>query len=472
MNKKYIDLDLLRAEAKLQLHSKLATAPVIHNNEELIFELRLHQTELEMQNHELQRIHVALEESRDRYLELYDFAPSAYLTLSENELIIEANLTSTTLFGVERNKLINSRFANYVAYEDGDGWYRYFRQAKQNIGKQSFELTLRRADGTHFYAHLDCLHLEKDNEPMILRITVIDITQRRQAEEVSRIAAVAFETHDGIIVTDAHKIVLRANQAFCNITGYSLEEVIGNLPSFLFSGLHDEAFYKAIWTSVACNGHWQGEVWDRSKEGEAFSLWLTINSVTDTNNGHISHYVGSFTDITALKLAEKILLDTSLLLENQVKNTKLALKKNTEESQQLNTALNILLRRQQSDRIEIQSAISNQIRGTVSPFLEKLKKAGTNTTQTNLLSILENNLADLIRDYGSKSSLSSIYQLLTPIEIQVASMIRLEFCTKKIALSLFISTGTVNVHRKHIRKKLGLNGKPTNLASYLMSLTE
>lgn len=472
MGKKSIDSNLLRTEAEVQLHHAPATELVIRPAEELLHELQTHQIELEMQNEELQRAHIALEVSRDRYLQLYDFAPVAYLTLSKNELITEANQTCATLFGVERKKLINSRFACYVALEDGDCWYRYFRQAKRQGGKQNYELTLLRADGTHFYAHLDCLHSEKDNEPMMmLRITIVDITERKQAEEALRIAAVAFETHDGIIVTDVHKLILRANRAFCHITGYSIEEVIGYTPSFLHSGLHDEDFYKAIWTSVACDGHWQGEIWDMCKEGKISPLWLTINAVTDPN-GFITHYVGAFTDITVLKKAEEILLDTRQRLERQVTTSQMELAKNKEESQKINTTLNVLLRHQQTDRYETQCTISHQVNKTILPFLEKLKKASTNTNQTNLLNILENNLEHLVKTYGRASTLSSTYQLLTPVEIQVASMVRQGLSTKKIATTLLISSGTVSIHRKHIRKKLELNGKTTNLSSYLMSLTE
>jgi PAS domain S-box-containing protein len=471
MDNKYSDPDLLRTEATLQLQHTPATEAVTHTNEELLFELRLHQTELEMQNDELRCTYLALEESRDRYLELYDFAPVAYLTLSENELITEANLTTATLLGVERNKLINSRFACYIAHEDSDSWDHYFRQAKKSADKNIFELTLRKTDGTPFYARLDCLALGKNNEPMMLRIAIIDITERKQAE-VLRIDAVAFNTHDGIIVTDAQKIILRANQAFCHITGYSREEIIGKLPSFLHSGLHDDNFYKAIWTSVEHDGQWQGEIWDKGKDGQTFPLWITINSVTDKNNGLITYYVGSFTDITALKLAERILLDASQQLKKQVITTQTELKKNTEESIELNGALNILLRRRESDRTELQAAISNQIKGSISPFLEKLKKASVNTNQTRLVTILENNLAHLIKTYGSANTSSSIHQLLTPVEMQVATMIRQGYSTKKIALTLLISLSTVNVHRKHIRKKLGLTGNPTNLTSYLMSLPE
>lgn len=109
----------------MQLVHEPATDTVTHTYEKLLRELKVRQIELEMQNEELRRTHVTLETAHDRYLQLYDFAPVAYLTLSENELITEANLTCCALLGVERNKLLNCRFAHYVAPEDGDSWYLY-----------------------------------------------------------------------------------------------------------------------------------------------------------------------------------------------------------------------------------------------------------------------------------------------------------------------------------------------------------
>ena len=120
--------------------------------DELLHELRTYQIELEMQNEELRSAYAALEASRDRYLQLYDFAPVCYLTLTEDGLIAEANLTCSTQLGVEHEKLINRRFTNYIKPEDGNLWHQHFLHAKQNHGKQNCEVTLCRADGTLFHA--------------------------------------------------------------------------------------------------------------------------------------------------------------------------------------------------------------------------------------------------------------------------------------------------------------------------------
>ena len=96
------------------------------SNDELLQSLHDHQIELEMQNEELRSAHIALEESRTRYLSLYEFAPVGYLTLTREGLIVEINLTGATLLGMERNQLINHRFSALVANKDGDRWHLFF----------------------------------------------------------------------------------------------------------------------------------------------------------------------------------------------------------------------------------------------------------------------------------------------------------------------------------------------------------
>ena len=316
--------------------------------------------------------------------------------------------------------------------------------------------------------------IERDVEgnPRLMAGTEIDITERKQTEETLRIAAVAFETQDGILVTDAEGVILRLNKAFSRITGYSAEEVIGVTPSFLRSGLHDEDFYKTIWLSVAHNGYWHGEIWDKRKNGERFPLWLTLTAVTDTN-GEITHYVGSFTDITVQKQAEKVLLEARQRLENQVATTKEELEKRKEETTEINAALKVLLKHREMDKSEAQSVLLCEVEETIMPFLKKLKGASTGRRQsTRLISILETNLKHLVDSYGSATSQSTALKHLTPVEIQVASLLRQGLSTKVIAMTLNISSGTIGIHRKHIRKKLGLVGKAVNLHSYLKSLTE
>lgn len=129
-----------------------------------------------------------------------------------------------------------------------------------------------------------------------------DITARRLAEVDLCIAAIAFESSDGMMVTDAFGMILRVNRAFSSITGYSPDEVVGQRPSMLSSGRHDAAFYSAMWAEIHLHGHWEGEVWNRRKNGQVYPQRLTIASV-EGHPGKTSHYVASLSDMTVSKAA-------------------------------------------------------------------------------------------------------------------------------------------------------------------------
>lgn len=126
--------------------------------------------------------------------------------------------------------------------------------------------------------------------------------QRKQAENELKIAATAFESQTGLIVTNASNIILRVNQAFTKITGYSALEAVGESPRFLHSGRQDEAFYQEMWESVDAKGTWEGEIWNRRKNGEIYPQHLTISTVRN-DAAIITNYVATITDITQSKAA-------------------------------------------------------------------------------------------------------------------------------------------------------------------------
>ncbi|NOS89362.1 MAG: EAL domain-containing protein [Methylococcaceae bacterium] len=131
-----------------------------------------------------------------------------------------------------------------------------------------------------------------------------DITERKQEEINLRIAATAFETKEGIIITDCNNRIIRVNSAFTRLTGYSLEEVLGQTPALLSSGRQNADFYRAMWTALKENQHWEGEIWNRRKNGEIYPEWLVITAVLDEHQ-KVSHYVATFFDISERKAAEQ-----------------------------------------------------------------------------------------------------------------------------------------------------------------------
>ncbi len=145
--------------------------------------------------------------------------------------------------------------------------------------------------------------LDEDGIVEFIISSGIDITEKHANEEELKIAAVAFNTNEAILVTDAEARILRVNRVFSEITGYEIEEVIGRYPSILRSGRHDSAFYHAMWSQINTHGYWSGEIWNKRKDGEIYPELLRITAVKD-ESGRVNNYVGSFSDISKLKQTE------------------------------------------------------------------------------------------------------------------------------------------------------------------------
>ncbi|TVU91761.1 bifunctional diguanylate cyclase/phosphodiesterase [Vreelandella titanicae] len=130
------------------------------------------------------------------------------------------------------------------------------------------------------------------------------IEEREQARAEAQIAAAAFQTHLGILITDPQGIILKVNETFSRITGYSEAEIVGNNPRMFSSGLQNSAFYRRLWKRVIKTGNWEGEIWNQRKNGELFPEWLTISAVYSVE-GALTHYVATMSDISERKAAEQ-----------------------------------------------------------------------------------------------------------------------------------------------------------------------
>lgn len=134
--------------------------------------------------------------------------------------------------------------------------------------------------------------------------TVQDITDQKLAELRLHQAAKVFEnTSEGVMITDADQRIMAVNQAFTRITGYGEDEVRGREPAILRSGRHDDDYYRRMWAAIQTSGRWQGEIWNRRKDGADYPEWLNISVVRD-DAGAIINYIGVFADITSIKEAQ------------------------------------------------------------------------------------------------------------------------------------------------------------------------
>lgn len=207
-----------RAEDALQEATEELQEHSISDAQRLIHELQVHQIELEMQNEELRDAQKELEESRDRYSDLYDFAPVGYFSFDKNGLILEVNLTGAKKLGVERNFLIKKPFSLFISPGSKDVFYVHLRQVFKTGVRQSCELKLVDKKGVQFDAQLESLSVQFGNSGHC-RTAISDITDRKKVEEAIRNTLVYTESivdtiREPLVILDAHLRLKKANFAF------------------------------------------------------------------------------------------------------------------------------------------------------------------------------------------------------------------------------------------------------------------
>ncbi|WP_409523188.1 putative bifunctional diguanylate cyclase/phosphodiesterase [Nitrincola sp. MINF-07-Sa-05] len=180
-----------------------------------------------------------------------------------------------------------------------------FPKLKISAGRWDGELELKNLQGELIPSHMTIVaHLDAQGEVAWITGIAKDLRLRRQYEAQQRLALRVFDnTIEGIMVTDAQARILQVNQAFVEITGFTEEEVLGRTPKMLRSEHHDEYFYDAMWDQVEVEGRWQGEIWNRRKDGGVFLQWLSINCLKDPQ-GKTQYYVSVFHDLTEMRAKE------------------------------------------------------------------------------------------------------------------------------------------------------------------------
>ncbi|WP_394787031.1 EAL domain-containing protein [Rhodoferax sp.] len=244
-------------------------------------------------------------ESEERFRTLVEWSPEA-VVVHVGGKIRYVNPAAITLFGARGSQelvgtpIMDRMHPNSLARARKRAEY----VEQSGLSVEMIALQCLRLDGAAIDVEVQGTSIIFDGAPAVHTV-LRDISGRKRAESELRIAATAFESQQGMLVTDGQWTILRVNQAFTDITGYTAEEAVGKTPSDLLrSGLHDAAFFKGMLDSLESTGTWQGEVWDRRKNGEIFPGWFAITAIKD-EQGRLTHYVDTFTDITSRKAAEE-----------------------------------------------------------------------------------------------------------------------------------------------------------------------
>jgi diguanylate cyclase (GGDEF)-like protein/PAS domain S-box-containing protein len=303
-NKLFIDPNNLRRRAEQQLTQQHPTLSDIEvDAKKLLHELQVHHIELEMQNEELLIAQAEVEASLKRYTELYDMAPVGYLTLGRDGVIHQINLKAAKQVGIFRAQLKQQHFSIFISADSRPVFNDFLSDVFLDKTAHSCELTLLPADRSP----TRIMHIEAiaNDDDQTCRAILVDITERKSNEEKLKLADLVYQAiGEAIMVADADNQIVTVNPAFTELTGYTLQEAVGQSTTLLKSGHQNEVFYQAMWHALEITGHWQGEIWNRRKNGEIYLEWLVINTVYDDNN-NVRHRVATFSDITDQKHAEQ-----------------------------------------------------------------------------------------------------------------------------------------------------------------------
>jgi PAS domain S-box-containing protein len=328
-------------------------------------ELQVHQIELEMQNEELRRAHHEIEESRERYADLYDFAPVGYLTFNEKGLICQMNLTAGQLLGVERELLINKPFSLFVKSKSQDTFYLHRQKVLQSETRQTCELVLKKKNGIVFDAQLESTASEVSGS-RVIRTTLTDITERKRAEEKIRESEDRFRTLANAIpqlawIAKNDGYIFWYNQRWFDYTGTTPDEMEG----WGWQRVHDPEVLPRVlekWRASIATGSPFDMVFPlRGANGE-FRSFLTRVMPLKNSSGEVIQWFGTNTDITERKLAEEALQKGHDLLEQRVQErTKELLKAYETLKEETQERAQIEERLRQSQKMEAMGTLAGGI---------------------------------------------------------------------------------------------------------------
>lgn len=408
---------------------------------------------------------------------------------------------------------INPAFTKILGYEQGDIIGKSFVDLRHDLSQLSGTVKKRTEDFGLYFFHLS----EKNAVPMIMRhkkghavsvrlrsissrystgqtdvtLGIIDkenVNSEEQlfdSEEVldkkiwemeQNYRSILDYSGDAILISDFNTRVVTVNNALVKMLGYTNpDELLGKYLAEIgpFEGTYtsttgevitfDESWQKAqieITDSLFESGIVHCELYLFKKDNNVVPVETTLSLLKD-KKGERRGAISIFRDVTQRKLYDKKLLDIQHGLEQRVKER-------TANLEEVNTALNVLLKNREEDKNELEEKMIFNLSELVLPYLEKLKKSQLSERQEIYLDIAERNLKDI----GSALSqrISTLSKRLTPMEIQVANLVKQGRTNKEVAEILNLSPMTIESHRKNIRTKIGIKNQKTNLRSYLLSL--
>jgi PAS domain S-box-containing protein len=244
--------------------------------------------------------------------DLYDNAPTGYHSLDANGVIVMINQTELDWLGYTREEVIGIKtFHDLCTLQSQKVFEENFPRFKAQGWIKDLEFELIRKNGSTFPVLLNATAIyDAHGKYLHSRSTLFDITERKRAEEAARKLSQAIEYSPAtVVITNRDGVIEYVNPTFCEVTGYTLEEAIGQNPRILKSGVHAPEYYQAMWSVLTAGQHWHGEFCNKKKNGELYWEYASISPIKN-EYGETTHYVGVKEDVTERKKAEEALRES------------------------------------------------------------------------------------------------------------------------------------------------------------------
>ena len=402
-----------------------------------------------------------LQESEERYKSLFDRSLDLVYLHDFQGRFLDANDAALKRLGYTKEEIHSLNFASFLSEDQIPIAIKSTEILLAGIQKGLTEYRLKHKDGSDVYVETRGSIVMSRGKPVAIQAIARDITERKKAEAAlkeaeSKLRTIFDSAADGMLLAKiSDRQFSTANKKMGQMLGYTEEELLQmrvddihppeSLPYVM------DQFTKQVNQSITI----ARDIPVLRKNGSVF--FADVSAAPMNVNGE-KCMLGMFRDITDRKKAEEALRQREEELSIKSRNL-----------EEMNAALKVLLKQREDDRYQMEENVLTNVKTSIIPYLEKLKKGALSKQQKTYIKMIEDQISEIIAPFLRSLSRSSFD--LTPQELRVADMVKNGHTTKDIADVLKISTKTVDYHRDNLRRKLGIRNQKTNLRSFLLRFT-
>jgi len=450
------DLDFLLGLKKKELETLVAS--IRDRVKEHTAELTKAKNQLKVEIEDRKQVENALKKSEEKFRLIAETSNDIIYHFDLEGEITYCSPSVKKILGFTPQEFIGTNFRDYLPDSELQKAMEHFERFRSGV-PELLEIQVLSKKGKQIPVEVSISPIIKEGHLIGAQGTTRDITARKKAEEALRESEVRYRSLfessiDSIYITEKDGIFVNANQSFFDLFGYTKNEMKNLRAQDLYLNYDDRQMFLR---ELEQKGFARDYLMKLSKKDGTGMSCLMNATVRQADDGSILGYQGIIRDITEMKQTEEALRERKKELENKTRNL-----------EEVNTALKVLSKKREEDKIEIEAKVLSNVKELVEPYLEKLKNSDLNERQRTYADIVESNIEDIISPFIGR--LSSKYLHFTPTEIKIANLIRQGRRSKNIADLLHLSTRTIKFHRENIRKKIGIKNNKINLRSHLMSL--